>query len=38
MLGYDKLSSGGMGQVQRNIAKLPEADIQAIGEYLASLK
>jgi hypothetical protein len=38
MLGYDKISSGGMGQVQRNISKLPEADILAIGEYLASLK
>lgn len=38
MLGYDKLSSGGMGQVQRNISQLPEADIQAIGEFLASLK
>ncbi len=38
MMGYDKLSSGGMGQVQRNISQLPEADIQAIGEYLASLK
>lgn len=38
MLGYDKLSSGGMGQVQRNISKLPEPDILAIGEYLASLK
>jgi mono/diheme cytochrome c family protein len=38
MMGYDKVSSGGMGQVQRNISKLPEADIQAIGEYIASLK
>ena len=38
MLGYDKISSGGMGQVQRNISMLPEADILAIGEYLASLK
>jgi mono/diheme cytochrome c family protein len=38
MMGYDKISSGGMGQVQRNIAKLPEADIAAIGEYIASLK
>lgn len=38
MLGYDKISSGGMGQVQQNISKLPEADILAIGEYLASLK
>ncbi len=38
MMGYDKVSSGGMGQVQTNISKLPEADIQAIGEYIASLK
>jgi len=38
ILGYDKVSSGGMGQVQRNLAKLPEADIQAIAGYLASLK
>jgi hypothetical protein len=37
-MGYDKLSSGGMGQVQRNISQLPEADIKAIAEYLASLK
>lgn len=37
MMGYEKISSGGMGQVQRNISQLPEADIQAIGEYLASL-
>jgi hypothetical protein len=27
-----------MGQVQKNMAQLPEADIAAIGEYLASLK
>ena len=38
MMGYDKVSSGGMGQVQENISKLPEADIMAIAEYLASLK
>lgn len=38
MLGYDKISSGGMGQVQRNISQLPEPDILAIGEYLAGLK
>jgi mono/diheme cytochrome c family protein len=37
-MGYDKLSSGGMAQVRRNIAKLPEQDIQAIADYLASLK
>ena len=38
MMGYDKLSSGGMGAVQRNLAKLPEPDIQAIADYLVSLK
>jgi mono/diheme cytochrome c family protein len=37
-LGYDKLSSGGMGAVQANLAKLPEADLLAIAEYLVSLK
>ena len=37
-LGYDGLSSGGMGEVQANIAKLPESDIHAIAEYLASLQ
>jgi mono/diheme cytochrome c family protein len=38
MMGYDKLSSGGMGAIQSNLAKLPEADLQAIAEYLVSLK
>ena len=37
-LGYDKMSSGGMGEVRKNIAKLPEADIAALAEYLLSLK
>ncbi len=37
-LGYDKMSSGGMGEVRRNIARLPEADIAAIAEYVMSLK
>ena len=37
-LGFDKLASGGMGSVQTNISKLPEADIKAIAEYLVSLK
>lgn len=37
-LGYDDLSSGGMGAVQASIAKLPESDIQAIAEYLVSLQ
>ncbi len=38
MLGFDKMSSGGMGQVQSNLAKLPEEDVKAIAEYLVSLK
>jgi hypothetical protein len=37
-LGYDKLSSGGMGDVQAELAKLPESDIRAIAEYLISLE
>ncbi len=37
-LGYDKMSSGGMGEVRKNISKLPEADIAAIAEYVMSLK
>ena len=35
--GYDKLSSGGMADIQMNLAKLPESDVQAISEYLLSL-
>ena len=38
MLGYDKMSSGGMGAVQSNLAKLPEDDLKAIAEYVLSLK
>ncbi len=38
MMGYDRLSSGGMGEVQANLAKLPEAHVRAIAEYLVSLK
>ncbi len=37
-LGYEDLSSGGMGEVQENLSKLPDSDIRAIAEYLASLK
>ncbi len=37
-MGYDKMSSGGMGRVQANLAKLPETDVLAIAEYLTSLK
>jgi mono/diheme cytochrome c family protein len=38
MFGYDTLAAGGMGKVQANMAKLPEADVAAIAEYLVSLK
>lgn len=38
IMGYDKIASGGMGAVQRNISQLPESDIKAIGDYIASLK
>lgn len=37
-LGYDRLSSGGMGEIQENLSKLPDADVRAIAEYLASLE
>ena len=36
--GYEDMSSGGMGSVQTNLSQLPEADLQAIAEYLISLK
>ena len=36
--GYDKLSSGGMADIQMNLAQLPESDVQAISEYLVSLE
>jgi mono/diheme cytochrome c family protein len=37
-LGYDKLSSGGMADVQMNLANLPEHELRAISEYLLSLE
>jgi hypothetical protein len=37
-LGYDNLSSGGMAEIQTNLAQLPESDVEAIAEYLVSLK
>ena len=37
-LGYDKLSSGNMAQIQMNLARLPESEVRAISEYLLSLK
>jgi mono/diheme cytochrome c family protein len=36
--GYDKLSSGGMADIQKNLAMLPEDDLRAISEYLMSLE
>jgi mono/diheme cytochrome c family protein len=38
VMGYDKMSSGGMGAVQGNLAKLPPEDRRAIADYLVSLK
>lgn len=35
--GYDRLSSGGMADIQMNLAMLPEEDLRAISEYLLSL-
>ena len=35
--GYDKISSGGMATIQTNLGRLPEVDVRAIAEYLASL-
>src|SRR5215213_839537 len=37
-MGFDRLSSGGMGDVQANLAMLPEEDVRAIAEYLITLK
>jgi len=37
-LGYDKLSSGGMADVQMNLAMLPEDDLRAIAIYVLSLE
>jgi mono/diheme cytochrome c family protein len=36
--GYDKLSSGGMADIQMNLANLPEDELHAISEYLLSLE
>jgi len=38
ILGYEDMSSGGMGDVQTNMSKLPETDSKAIAAYLFSLK
>jgi mono/diheme cytochrome c family protein len=37
-LGYENLSSGGMGAIQSNLALLPEPDLRAICDYLVSLR
>ncbi len=37
-LGYDKMASGGMGEVRKHISLLPEDDIKAIAEYITSLQ
>jgi mono/diheme cytochrome c family protein len=37
-LGYDKLSSGGMAEIQMSLALLPAEDLEAISEYLLSLR
>jgi mono/diheme cytochrome c family protein len=36
--GYENMASGGMRQVQINLSKLPQSDVEAIAEYLISLK
>ena len=38
MLGYENMSSGGMGAVQTNMSKLPQADVEALADYIVSLK
>jgi mono/diheme cytochrome c family protein len=38
MMGFDRLSRGGMGDVQENLSKLPEDYVRAIAEYLVSLQ
>jgi mono/diheme cytochrome c family protein len=38
LMGYDRMASGGMGAVQTNLSKLPEADVKAIAEYIISLQ
>lgn len=38
VFGYENISSGGMGRVQSNIALLPQDHVEAIAEYILSLK
>jgi mono/diheme cytochrome c family protein len=37
-LGYEGLSSGGMAAIQESLARLPEAELRALAEYLLSLE
>ena len=38
MMGYEHMSSGGMGEVQTNLSKLPPEDLAAIAAFITSLK
>jgi mono/diheme cytochrome c family protein len=38
MMGYEHMSSGGMGEVQTNLSKLAESDVKAVADYISSLK
>jgi mono/diheme cytochrome c family protein len=38
IMGYEHLSSGGMGEVQANLSKLPDVDVQALAAYIISLQ
>ncbi len=38
IFGYEHISAGGMRQVQTNLSKLPQGDVEAIANYLVSLK
>ncbi len=38
IMGYEDISSGGMGEVQTNMSKLPDSDTRAIAEYILSFK
>ena len=38
MMGYEHMSSGGMGEVQSNLSKLAESDVKAVADYISSLK
>ncbi len=37
-LGFDKLSSGGMAKIQVELSHLPDAELEALAEYLMSLE